>query len=114
MDSNFFSFRKLPRNSLSRQQQQPRLEGAPGRVVLELSNVLAHRNDRLLHCVLPLRVGQAGLARHAVNQLPVRVEELLPARMVVGVLQPVEQAASRRQEIGRVVGHGLCHDTLPV
>ena len=52
--------------------------------------------------------------RRRVNQLPVGVEERLPARLIVAILQAAEQAAPRRQEIACVVGHGLRHRTLRI
>jgi hypothetical protein len=57
----------LPPDPLPGEQQQPRLERAPGRVVLELTNVFADGNDRFLHRVLRLGVRQPRFERDAIN-----------------------------------------------
>jgi len=63
--------------------QHPGLERADSRIVMELADVPRHGDDRFLDYVLCLGVGQTRLEGHGVDQAPIGVEELLPARLIL-------------------------------
>src|SRR5438034_5565519 len=93
--------------------EQPALERAVRRVGFELPDLLGHGNDRLLHYLLGFRVAQAGLDRNAVDQLPVRIEEILPTLAVVPVLQPADKTPAGRNQLIRRFIHWHVQTILP-
>ena len=66
--------------------QEPSFKGADGRVVFESRHVPGDREHRFLDDILRFGVGQAGFAGDAVDQFPIRIEELLPGGLVLPVL----------------------------
>src|SRR6266853_1141021 len=106
MDSNGHPLLELFFNPPARDQQQPTLERAERRIVFEPWYLPGDNDDRLLHDILSLGIVQAGFDRDAVNQPCIRVEELLPARLVVPILESGEQTAASRNEFVVVHGHG--------
>src|SRR3954471_3390416 len=98
----WFSLPDLIDNPPARQIEQPRLKGASRRVVLELRNAASHGNDRFLHRFLRLLVGKTSLKSDAVNELPISVKEILPAVLVLTVLEPAEQALAGWDEFFRL------------
>src|SRR5437867_2761074 len=87
----------LIRDAPAREREQPALERAGGRIRIELRHLLRHGDDRLLNYFLRFGVAEAGLERDAVDELPVGIEEVLPALLIVAVLQPPDQAPARLQ-----------------
>ena len=83
-------------------EQEPGFEGADGRVVFEVRHLAGDGDDGVLDNVLGLGFTQASAEGDAVNQFPISVEEVLPAFLVVPLLQTAEQRAARWYEFGRV------------
>jgi len=79
-------------------REQPGLEAA-ARIVFEIARLHFFRDGDHggLDHLLRLGVVEAGLARDAVNQPPIAVEEFLPAFLVVPVFEPGEETAARRE-----------------
>src|SRR6266704_533678 len=99
MNSNRHPLLELLLNPPASDEQQPALERADRRVVFEPRYLPGHDNNRLLHDILRLGVGQAGFDGHAIDESAVRVEELLPTFLVVPVLEPAEQTAAGWDEV---------------
>src|SRR6266853_1792250 len=106
MDSIGKSFLQLFLNPPTCDEHQPALERPERRIVFEPWYLPGHNDDRLLHHILGLGIVQAGFDRDAVNQPCIRVEELLPTRLIVPILEPAEQTAASRNEFVVVHGHG--------
>ena len=79
--------------------QKPAFERADFGVVFESTHFFGHRDDRLLYYFLGFGVGESGPEGHSVNQFPIGIEEVFPAFLVVPVLQAVEQASTRRDQV---------------
>ena len=92
------TFAQLPDDPLPRDEQQPALERALRRVVLERADVFHHRQRGFLQHVIRLLLREARLEGRAANQPPVDVEKLLPARLLVPVFQPGQQTWARGNE----------------
>src|SRR5439155_15119571 len=93
-------------NPPPRDQHQPAFERTERRIVFETGKFPGHNNDPLLHDILRLGIVQAGFDRDAVNQPCIPVEELLPARLVVPILESAEQTAASWNEFVVVHEHG--------
>src|SRR5438132_12077944 len=101
----FISFSELMDNPLPQQQREPTLKGAPLGIIPELGHMAGNSNDGFLHGVLGFRLAQTALQRHPIKQLPVRLEEPLPAGSVSGISKPFQKAAPRGQQIVRALSH---------
>ena len=55
-------------------------------------------DDRFLHGILGLLIRKAGLDGDTIDQLPVSVKEILPAFLVLAILQPAQQAVAGRNQ----------------
>src|SRR5206468_9971653 len=71
--------------------EQPTLERAVRRVGFELPDLLGHRDDGFLDHLLGFGVAKAGFDRHAVDQFPIGIEEILPLLAVVPYLLPADK-----------------------
>src|SRR5207249_6273428 len=71
---------------------QPRAKRAAIAGVLEIPDLLGHRDQGLLRDLLRLDLGQAGLARDVAEQRRVIVVELAPGCLPTPILQPRQQA----------------------
>jgi hypothetical protein len=89
-----------------RQAQKPGLEGAFGGVVDEALHFSCRRDDGLLHHVLRLGIGESGLQGHAVDQVAIGDEKLIPAFLVTDVPETDQQRLPRRKEIRSGLTHG--------
>ena len=78
---------ELVGNPVSRHLHEPAFERALGWVVFELSDAFGDPEDGLLHDVLRFGVRQTRFERDAIDQLPVSIEEIAPACVVVPVLR---------------------------
>ena len=90
--------------------QEPGLEGANRRVIFEGGHVLGDRDHRFLHHILRFSPGQATLDGDAVDEFPVRVKKILPARLILPVFEALNQSCPRRNQFI----HRLCHLTSNV
>ena len=64
---------------------EPAFEGADVRLVLKLRHFAGDADHRFLDDVLGFLVAETSADGGAVDQLPVRVEELAPARLIVEI-----------------------------
>jgi hypothetical protein len=83
---------RLPKPASARARTDRRSERTDLGIINETLDPLRHGDHRLLDHVLGLGIGQAGLPRHAIDQVPIGVEKLAPTGLVGTVPQPVEQA----------------------
>ena len=90
------AFPKLIDDPPARDLQEPSFKRTNRRIVFQFVDLLRHRDDGFLHDFLRFRIGQTGFARGRINQLPVRIEEFLPALLVVPIRQPIDQTSTRR------------------
>jgi len=58
-----------------------------------------HRNQRILNNILRFGVAQACLDGNRINQLPIGIEELTPALLVLPIFQPCQKAQAGRQQV---------------
>jgi hypothetical protein len=77
-------------------RQQPGAEAALGPVVAEGRHLLGDRDHGVLHNLLGLRLAELRLDADGVDQAPVGLEEFAPTVLVLMVLQPEQQALTRR------------------
>src|SRR2546427_5222585 len=99
------AFAEPIRNAPPDQQPEPTLEGTHLRFVFELRNGFGDGDKRLLHDILGLRFAQPRLDGHPVNQLPVRVEEIVPTLLIAQIFDSSQQALPGRDELVRVHAH---------
>src|SRR5712692_12088519 len=99
------AFAESIRDAPPDQQPEPTLEGTHLRLVFELRNGFGDGDKRLLHDILGLRFAQPRLDGHPVNQLPVRVEEIVPTLLIAQVFDSSQQALPGRDELVRVHAH---------
>src|SRR5512133_2389668 len=86
-------------DSPSRYEQQPLFEGTPRGIITELRQLSGRGDDGFLNHILGFLLTQAALACHVVNEPPIRIEERLPANIVLHVAKPVQKAASGRNTV---------------
>jgi len=94
-----------------RHHAQPRFERTAFRIVLEVGHPAGEVNECVLHHVLRLGISEAGFARDVVNEPPVSVEEIAPARLILPITQAPEQTLARGQKCV-AAGFG-CHVGVP-
>src|SRR4030095_1494134 len=82
----------------ARDVQEPAFEGTECRIVFQSVNFFRDCYERFLDDLLRLAFRQAGLARGAVDDFPIGIEELLPAFPIVPIGQTLHQALARRKE----------------
>ena len=87
-------FAKLIDDAPARDLQQPPFKRTDRRVVFQFIDLLRDRDHGFLHDFLRFRIGQPSLARCRINQLPVSIEEFLPAFLIVPINQPINETAS--------------------
>src|ERR1051326_4632502 len=86
---------KLVGNPPSGCLQQPGLERTSVGSNLKILNSSSHRCHCFLHDILSLSRSQPRFKSKSVNQLPISVEELFPARLIIQMLHAPQQAVSR-------------------
>src|SRR5215471_332882 len=74
-------------------------------VCSEFAYLSRYGDDGFLHHLLRLDVRESRLCRDVVDELPVRVEEILPTRVVAPILETVEQAMPRGNRVEGLFGH---------
>ena len=79
--------------------QKPRLERADLAVILEVGHVLGDREHGLLHDILRFGLGQTALDSDAINELPISIEEILPARLVLPIFEAQDQSRPCRYQL---------------
>ena len=57
------------------------------------------RKHRFLHHILRLDLGQAGLDGDGEDQLPISIKEDLPTRLILPVLQSLDQSRTRWNQL---------------
>src|ERR1051325_1200287 len=83
--------------------EQPRFESALAWIILELRDALGYREHSLLDNFLSFLVRQPTLNSEVVDELPVSIEKLSPALVVLPVLQPAQQAFACREQVFRAI-----------
>ena len=64
---------------------------------MEIGHPAGEINERILHDILSLDIGQAGFARHVVDQPPVRIKKFAPTGLVFAVASFSAQCLLRRE-----------------
>ena len=80
-------------------ETEPVFERAFRAIIATLAHLFGDGDDGFLHHVVRLGVGQAGFERDGVDQFPVSVEKVLPAFLVVPILEPFDEAGSGGREV---------------
>jgi hypothetical protein len=90
------AFPELIGDPPTRDVQQPVFERAGGALILR--DVFRDRDHRFLHDILRLGIAQSRATRHAVNQLPVALEEFLPSSTVFEIDESLNETASGHKQ----------------
>lgn len=80
-------------------EAKPVLEGTLGPVVAAIAHLLGHGDDGFLHDVPRLRLGQPGFDGNGVDQLPIRIEKILPTAVIAPIAEAMDQARPRGSRV---------------
>src|SRR5438270_5312117 len=91
----------------AREVEEPAFKRATARVGFELAHFLGDRDYDFLDDFLRLGMTEPGLAGGVVDQLPVSIEKLPPALLVLPIFEPAQETPTCRQRGVGVMVHAL-------